>query len=188
MLKALISKIGLWNAWMFMSVFLVQMLIILIPKSEARGRTHISPEHRKNVRDKYTGPVANLVWLIALVYSIFLPLRIGTIWFSVGFAVFLAGVLVLSWSTYNFMTTPLNEIIQKGIYKYSRHPMYLATFLICLGTGIATVSYLFILLSFFILICFHYEGILEEKCCLKQYGKLYKAYMEKVPRWIGIPK
>lgn len=171
-----------------MSVFLVQMLIILLSSSAARGRTHISQEHRKNVRDKYIGPIANLVWLIALIYSIFLPLRIGTLWFYIGFSVFLIGVLVLSWSTYDFMTTPLDKIIQKGIYKYSRHPMYLATFLICLAVGIATLSSLFILLSLLIMICFHYEAILEEKCCLEQFGKLYKSYLEKVPRWIGIPR
>ena len=188
MLKAIISKIGVWNAWLFMSVFLIQMLVILLSNRATRKRSHISEEHRKNKRDKYTGAIANLVWLIALVYSIFLPLRIGTMWFSVGFVVFLIGVLVLSWSTYDFMTTPLNEIIQKGIYKYSRHPMYLATFLICLAVGIAALSSLFILLSLLIMICFHYEAILEEKCCLQEYGKLYKAYLDRVPRWIGIPR
>jgi protein-S-isoprenylcysteine O-methyltransferase Ste14 len=188
MLKAIISKIGVWNAWIFMSVFLVQMLIILLSNRATRKRSHVSPEHRKNVRDRYIGPIANLVWLTALIYSIFLPLRLGTMWFSAGFTVFLIGVLVLSWSTYDFMTTPEDKIIQKGIYKYSRHPMYLATFLICLAAGIAAVSYLFILLSLLIMICFHYEAILEEKCCLEEYGTLYEAYMNRVPRWIGIPK
>jgi protein-S-isoprenylcysteine O-methyltransferase Ste14 len=28
----------------------------------------------------------------------------------------------------------------------------------------------------------------EERYCLKIYGKEYQDYMERTPRWIGIPK
>jgi len=88
----------------------------------------------------------------------------------------------------NFMTTPVGQLIQKGVYKFSRHPMYLATFLICLGTGISTASLIFILMSIIIAIYFYYEAILEEKYCLSKYQNQYKEYMNSVPRWFGIHK
>jgi protein-S-isoprenylcysteine O-methyltransferase Ste14 len=66
--------------------------------------------------------------------------------------------------------------------------MYSATFLICLGTGIATTSWVFILLSLVMAVCFRGEALVEERVCLVQYGEVYQAYMNAVPRWLGFPK
>jgi len=32
------------------------------------------------------------------------------------------------------------------------------------------------------------NAIPEERFCLKQYGKAYEEYMNRTPRWLGIPK
>ena len=71
--------------------------------------------------------------------------------------------------------------ISKGIYQLSRHPMYLATFLICMGTGIAAISWLFILLSLIMILCFHQKALVEERSCLDKYGSASKGYMKRVP-------
>jgi len=97
-------------------------------------------------------------------------------------------MLLLVIATANFITTALNQVINKGVYKFSRHPMYLATFLICLGTGIAAASGIFIVLSLIMAICFYYEALVEERYCLSTYQDRYKAYMDSVPRWLGMPK
>ncbi|MFH0756839.1 MAG: methyltransferase, partial [Bacteroidota bacterium] len=98
------------------------------------------------------------------------------------------GLLLLSISTINFMTTPVDQMIRKGVYGFSRHPMYLATLLICLGSGIAAASWIFILLSMVMMVCFYYEARLEESYCLAKYKDLYKDYMKSVPMWVGIPQ
>lgn len=180
-------KIGIWNAWIFMSVFIWQMIIIIFADKYIRKRTHVPKAARRTPLEKYVGMVANLFWLSALGYSIFLPLLFGTIWFYIGFSIFMFGAFLLSFATFNFITTPANQVIQKGVYKFSRHPMYLATFLICLGSGIATASGIFILLSVIMAVCFHYEALVEERYCLAKYKDLYKEYMNKVPRWFGLP-
>ena len=188
MISAMSEKIGFWNAWIFMSVFIVQMIIIMFADKSVRERSHVPNDGRRTILEKYIGIIANFIWLTALVYSIFLPLLPGTIWFYTGFFVFSFGVLILSIATSNFMTTPANQLIQKGMYRFSRHPMYLATFMICLGSGIATASWVFIILSVIMILCFHYEALVEEIYCLNKYKDLYKEYMNIVPRWIGIPK
>jgi protein-S-isoprenylcysteine O-methyltransferase Ste14 len=66
--------------------------------------------------------------------------------------------------------------------------MYLATFFICLGSGIAAVSWLFILLSVMMALCFYQEAVIEERYCLDKYGSAYQEYLQKVPRWLGVPK
>jgi protein-S-isoprenylcysteine O-methyltransferase Ste14 len=188
MLTSSNSEIGIWNAWVFMIVFILQMIIMSFANEQIRKRTHVPNSARKTLIEKYIGFIANFFWLVALVYSIFLPFLLGSIWFYVGLSVFIIGILILMFATVNFMTTPVEQLIQKGVYKYSRHPMYLATFLICLGAGISTASFIFILVSIIIAICFHYEAILEEKYCLSIYQDQYKEYMNSVPRWIGIHK
>jgi protein-S-isoprenylcysteine O-methyltransferase Ste14 len=181
-------EIGIWNAWIFMSVFILQMLVMIFAGKRISERSHVPTEARQTTLEKYIGIIANFIWFIALGYSIVLPLLLGTIWFYIGFSLFILGLSLLSLSIFSFMTTPVDQLIQKGVYKFSRHPMYLATFLICLGSGIATSSLIFILLSVIMFVCFYYEALVEERYCLDKYKDIYQEYKNSVPRWIGIPK
>ena len=179
-------KIGIWNAWIFMSVFLLQMLIIMFAYKRVWKRSHIPLEAKRNKLERYIGIIGNIIWLLAMSYSAFLPLHLGTFWFYIGLSVFIIGLILFSMATFSFITTSPDQLITKGVYRYSRHPMYLATFIICLGTGIASVSLLFVLLSVIMVFCFHKEAIIEERYCLNKYKNAYPKYMSYVPRWIGI--
>jgi len=188
MLAMLNLKIGIWNGWLFMSVFVLQMLVIMLADKNIQNRTHIPTEARRNKLERSISVIANIVWLSAMIYSVFLPLKLESNWFYVGFTVFVIGAVFLAAATKSFMITPVNKLITEGVYQYSRHPMYLSTSFICLGTGIATMSWIFILLSLLIAICFRQEALLEERTCLEQYGSGYRDYMERVPRWLGVPR
>jgi protein-S-isoprenylcysteine O-methyltransferase Ste14 len=181
-------KIGVWNGWLFMSVFILQMSVMMFADKNIQNRTHIPVEARHNKSERSISAIANFIWLLALVYSVFLPLKLENNWFYLGFTVFVIGVMFLAAATLSFMTTPIDELITKGIYQFSRHPMYLSTFFVCLGTGIATMSWLFIFLSLLIAVCFRQEALVEERICLEQYGNEYRKYMDRVPRWLGIPR
>jgi protein-S-isoprenylcysteine O-methyltransferase Ste14 len=187
MLTSILNSIGFWNAWILMGIFLVQLLILLILRKPESKRSHVPNEVRRSGFEKYIGNLANLIWLFLLDYSIFLPLSLGTIWFYIGLSVYGLGVLILLFSTYIFIHTTGDKLIEIGVYRFSRHPMYLATFLICLGSGIAAMSYSFIVMSILLVLCLHCEALVEEKYCLKIYNDIYKEYMNKVPRWLGIP-
>lgn len=180
-------KIGILNAWIFMSIFLLQMLVMIFAGKRIRRRSHVSQDARRSKFEKNISIIANLVWLLALVYSVFLPLQTGTIWFYTGLSLFIIGLIIMAVATFDFITTPVDLMIKKGSYRFSRHPMYLATFFICLGAGIAALSWLFILLSLIMVYCFHQEALLEERYCLNKYND-YQEYMNRVPRWLGFPK
>jgi protein-S-isoprenylcysteine O-methyltransferase Ste14 len=66
--------------------------------------------------------------------------------------------------------------------------MYVTSFLVFLGVSIATISWLFVLF----LIIFTAGAVafadFEEEGCLEEYGGTYCEYMNRTPRWIGIPK
>lgn len=175
-------KIGIWNAWLFMSVFLLQMIAILFVDNRIRGKSHVPIDARGNRFERYVGIIGNFIWLLAMGYSVFLPLQPGTIWFYVGLSIFIIGLILMVIATFNFITTPADLLITKGTYQLSRHPMYLATFFICLGSGIATVSWLFIFFSVIMILCFRQEALIEERYCLYKYGSTYQEYLNSVPR------
>ena len=181
-------KIGIWNAWIFMSVFLLQMIAMVLINKRVFERSHIPSEVNRNILDKNASIVGNIVWLLAMVYSVFLPLQLGTLLLYVGLAVFIVGLIFITIATYNFITTPVDQLITKGVYKISRHPMYFATFLICIGSGIATKSLPFSFLSIIMALCFYHEASIEEKYCLNKYGSVYQEYKKKTPKLIGIPR
>ena len=86
----------------------------------------------------------------------------------------------------NISTTPVGEVFTKGMYRYSRHPMVLGMLIMNIGIGIASASWLFLLIT--IVIMSIPETDVEERCCIDTYGDAYHKYMNRTPRWIGIPK
>jgi protein-S-isoprenylcysteine O-methyltransferase Ste14 len=130
----------------------------------------------------------SLLFFIMVAYSIFLPLSLGTVWFYVGFLIYLLGVIIETVAMMNFFTTAVNEPAKKGIYRFSRNPMYFGIFLIFFGTSIAFVSLIFLVLIAIFMILSHIVVVYEERFCTQKYGDSYQEYLNRIPRWIGIPK
>jgi protein-S-isoprenylcysteine O-methyltransferase Ste14 len=180
-----VFEIGVWNAWIFMLInFLPMPIIMRVHKGvlEDSMKTY-SEAHRTVNRIEW------LLWILAFVYSIFLPLRLGTIWFYVGLPIALLGTVTYVMVIVSFVTTPIGDKpITTGLYRYSRHPMYISQLVMLVGAGIASASWLFLLLTIvYTGLGFIYAGS-EERICLQEYGDAYREYMERTPRWIGLPK
>ena len=66
--------------------------------------------------------------------------------------------------------------------------MYVTMFVFLLGLGIVTASWVLLLLFIiFVVGCVVFISV-EEQSCLDKYGGAYREYMNRTPRWIGIPK
>jgi protein-S-isoprenylcysteine O-methyltransferase Ste14 len=128
------------------------------------------------------------ILFILLAYSIFLPLKLGTLWFYTGFAIYLLGLLMLITTYVNVATTPLGKPFTQGMYRVSRHPVYLSLFITFVGVSVASASWIFLSLSIVSLILQITSVIAEERACLDIFGSEYQEYMNRTPRWIGIPK
>jgi protein-S-isoprenylcysteine O-methyltransferase Ste14 len=57
-----------------------------------------------------------------------------------------------------------------------------------IGAGIASASWLFLLLSAILMVIYRFSAINEESETTKKFGEAYKEYMARTPRLIGIPK
>jgi protein-S-isoprenylcysteine O-methyltransferase Ste14 len=121
-------------------------------------------------------------------YSVFLPLKLGTIWFYAGLAIALVGLVGSTLVVVNWANTPTGKPVTKGIYRYSRHPMYVTEVLLLFGVSIASASWVFLLFPIVIGVGAVYFIKIEEAYTIGHYGKAYSEYMNRTPKWIGIPK
>ena len=180
-------EIGIWNAWVFMVWLLIQNLVIMANK-ELYQKTGQPPEMKPGQAYKIAGLLSMLLWLLSTTYSIFLPLKLGTTWFVIGLIIFLIGLVINTIATINFATTPMNELVTRGVYRYSRHPLYAALFLIYFSVGIASASWIFLLVTIMWAVLASISVKDEERYCLEKYGNAYREYMNRTPTWLGIPK
>jgi protein-S-isoprenylcysteine O-methyltransferase Ste14 len=181
-------EIGVWNAWIFMIWPWVGMLAVRLVGVDVYRRASGQSEMKTSHRYRVVSSVSMVIDTIAVAYSIFLPLKLGTIWFYAGLAIFLIGLAVLTTATVNFATTPMDVPITRGIYNYSRHPLYLASLLIYFSVSIASASWVFLLVFVVQSVSIRISAVEEERYCLEKYGEAYREYIDKTPRWLGLPK
>ena len=182
-------KIGLWNAWIIVALSLLTGPILgsLINK-EAMKKFMTEPTISHERRETIIGKIYPYLSLASIVYSIFLPLKVGTAWFYVGLPICVL-VLVMNLVTIiSFTTTPMDEPVTTGTYRISRHPVILGSFLQNVGIGIACASWIYLLYAAVFIILMRLSVEAEERFCLDKYGEAYRDYLNRTPRWIGIPK
>ena len=182
-------EIGVWNAWIFMLwPWLDTLAFRLVGKEVFQRASGLASEMKTSRAYKIISYVSMITEFMAVAYSIFLPFKLGTIWFYVGLTIFLLGLAVLTVASVNFTMTPMNKPITRGIYHYSRHPLYLASLFIYLSVGIASASWVFLLVFIVQLVSIRIATVGEELYCLGKYGDSYRDYISRTPRWIRIPK
>jgi protein-S-isoprenylcysteine O-methyltransferase Ste14 len=177
-------EIGLWNAWIFILFVLIPLpLVAFFRKGVFKKTASIHASILTETENKIF-VFSKVIMLSLFVYSIFLPLQLGMIWFSIGLPVYLLGLIVYVMPSKGVSDTPPDKPYTKGLYRYSRHPMYVTLPLVVIGTGIASASWLFLVLSVVLVITHFYNAITEERECLEVYGDAYRQYMNRTPRWI----
>jgi protein-S-isoprenylcysteine O-methyltransferase Ste14 len=78
-----------------------------------------------------------------------------------------------------------SSIVNSGVYKWSRNPMYLGFLSILLGWSLYLANALaFICLPIFVLYMNRFQIQPEEKAMCARFGDDYLLYMESVRRWL----
>ena len=180
-----VFKIGLWNAWILTLFLPLHPIVMML----------IVKDVMKKMKSPVRGKAENLIFICETViflglfiYSIFLPLKLGTVWFYIGIPMCALGLLTWIIAMVNIRNIPVGEAWTKGLYRYSRHPMGVALILIFIGAGIASASWVFLLFSIVGVILSNVSLIAEERFCLETYGESYREYMNRTPKWIGMPE
>lgn len=177
-------ELGIWNAWIFM----LPIIAITIFGPRILGERGCEEDLGLTNNEKKISRASNVLAFALIAYSIFFPIKFGTAWFLAGIFVYLLGAIIMARAIFDFRTTASGKPVTKGIYRFSRNPMYFGTFLSFGGTGIVGSSWTFVVLTGVFIILMHIIVISEERSCLQKYGNAFQEYMRHIPRWIGIPK
>ena len=185
-----VFEIGIWNAWLFMLYVILYNIVpyfisLIGPTYSKVVKKAAGSDIYINKTEQKIGQIMFFIFLIPIIYSFFLPIKLFTVWFYIGLFLYLIGVVIGTIAMYNFLVTAADKLVNVGIYRFSRNPMYLSMFLIFIGTGIACASWLFLILTTVFVISTYIIVIKEERFCLKEYGNTYREYMNKTSRWIG---
>jgi steroid 5-alpha reductase family enzyme len=181
-------EIGIWNAWIFM---LLELLTFPLFFRVATPRAPKEESHNVAALPKFKRTLlysSKIIYIPAAIYSVFLPIQLGNLWFYIGLPVTLIGLISSFLVIVNWANSPRGKPVTSGLYRYSRHPMYLTAFILFLGVSIITASWVFLLFTVLLIGASFYFAPLEEEGCLKEYGDVYRDYMNKTPKYLGIPK
>lgn len=120
----------------------------------------------------------------------------GPAWATIAGGLVLAiGVAVYLWCAWDFATagrgTPLPQdppraLVVRGLYRYSRNPMYLGVMAAVLGQAVWARSGGVLAYAAGLAALFHVRVVwFEEPVLRRTFGAAYNAYVAAVPRWFG---
>lgn len=121
--------------------------------------------------------------LLLLLLPLFLHFQLAGWIFWAGLLLYSIGLIGIGAAIFAFLQQD-GGLIRSGIYRFSRHPLYLGYDLYYLGIALLTSSlpYLGTLVVF--VFCSHRIILAEEAWCLEAFGEEYRAYMERVRRYL----
>jgi protein-S-isoprenylcysteine O-methyltransferase Ste14 len=113
----------------------------------------------------------------------------GAILIIIGLIIRVTSILILKKQfTYTVTKIENHELIEKGLYKYIRHPGYLGQLIIFTGISASLSNWLSIILMFVpVFLGYSYRIIVEERFMLAQMGEKYTDYQKRTKKllpWI----
>jgi len=180
-------ELGLWNAWILIVLYLLVNFGLPFLLVKRKSAFWAWPSYTR--LERMCLVTAQILMGGLWIYSIFLPLSLDTAWFYAGLSVYLLGLAFVAIAILTFIATPVDEPNTTGIYRISRHPLYLGMFVVYVGIGIASASWVYLLIALALLATYRTAFVIpEERMCCERFGNSYREYMSRTPRWIGIPK
>ena len=121
---------------------------------------------------------------IDFIFQIFVAVEL----FFTGLMIIGAGVYIFNEK--NTTVNPLNpekssKLVEEGIYKFTRNPMYLGMAIILISFGVYLGNIFNVInIILFVLYMNKYQIIPEEKALTQLFGDEFIAYKSKVKRWL----
>jgi protein-S-isoprenylcysteine O-methyltransferase Ste14 len=115
-----------------------------------------------------------------------------------GIVLIIAGVAIYIWCAGDFISKgkgtpapyePPKELVIKGLYRYSRNPMYVGVLSVVAGEALFFTSLSILIYTLALLLLFHLRVTLYEEPTLKRlFGQSFDDYCGRVPRWLSLHK
>ncbi len=113
---------------------------------------------------------------------------------AAGIALLALGGAIYAWCVWDFATfgrgTPApidapRRLVVRGLYRYTRNPMYVGVFTVVLGQAALFRSMGLLVYAVAVAMCFHlFVTAYEEPHLADEFGSAYETYRSRVPRWL----
>jgi len=148
------------------------------------------------------GPEGSKPWMIgSLISFVVFIILLWFVTFSINLAFWMGlSIIVLGQVVFGLSCGAMREypeitktVVNWGIYKVTRHPHVIAGMITVLGVIVmgwnwSSIMYIILWVYFVLDVIFsHYYIIMEEKINIEKFGQEYQDYMNKIPRYMGIP-
>lgn len=108
---------------------------------------------------------------------------LGSISFVAGMFIVLLAIIQLNRNLTVFPTPKRNSnLVQSGLYKYIRHPIYTGVILVALGFGLYSESAYRLIIGLLLFVLFYFKSKYEEERLKKVFPE-YPEYMKKSGRF-----
>jgi len=114
---------------------------------------------------------------------------------AAGLIAIACGALIYAWCAFDFVTAghgtpspthPPRALVVRGLYRFSRNPMYVGVSSVVFGEALYFGSGNQLVYALCVLAGFHARVVFgEERALRRAFGAEYVAYCTRVPRWIG---
>lgn len=177
-------QLGWLNGWIPILVFYLPfgLLMLIWPRDIVKKLYAVAGWSKTERILSLAGKPFALTCLGLVIFS---PLKLGESVFWIGAGVFLIGFVVMFVALFNYRHSPVDQAVERGIYRVSRNPQWFGLMFMFLGSTVMVGSGLALLCMVVATIFYHFRILGEERACLAEYGEPYQEYLERVPRYIG---
>ncbi len=132
-----------------------------------------------------------LIWYLHVHAPLLVVLPDSARWIGVVVLVLGIIIIILAAGSFRQQSTPLipfkkpEALVEKGLYRYTRNPMYVGMLLVLIGAALRFGSLSPWLVPTVFAAIIHYRFILGEELLLEHvFGKSYVDYKSRVRRWL----
>ena len=175
-------SIGLFNAWIPLILYSIIVFGLMFTFTKDIRKKFFN---RSNIPRRYL-PIVIIhksISLFLIILFFLSPIASNVPTLATGIFFFIVGISIVISAMLSFSKAPIDEPVVAGLYKFSRNPQDVGISIVILSICIMTSTISLLILFLIIKILSHALTLSEENQCLLKYGKPYKEYMKKVPRY-----
>jgi len=163
-------------------LFLIRYGLLLLVNREALPRAALyAPMVGK---EKVAFVLYQITTILMILYLLLLKVQTDSNWFFLGIAIYLLGAILYSISIIHFAHPKAAGLNVNGLYRISRHPMYVSFFIYFLGCVFLTQSWVLAALLIVYQLSAHWIILSEERWCMGKFGNEYTKYRNRVRRYL----
>lgn len=163
--------------WLLLPIFLIRMVFLRIIDKNSYKKANYLPQLLGV--EKLFFIIYQITNFIIWFYLLIIPINFNNITTIIGLIIYSIGLFFYYKSNNDFTNFDKKGVAKKGLYNYSRHPIYLSYFIMFFGIGIISQSIIYFIILLVFQISVHFLIKSEERYCKNKYGENYLNYMKK---------